>query len=87
MSEYIVRETGYPGAIEQEIVGELVRCKDCQWWERDSQPRYHSDERPCNILGMGTPPEWFCADGEVRESTRCRNMRRGASAIARSASC
>ena len=29
MSEYIVRETGYPGAVMQEVVGELVRCKDC----------------------------------------------------------
>ena len=46
---------------------EVVRCKDCRWWERDYQPRYHSDERPCNIVGMGTPPEWYCADGERRE--------------------
>lgn len=43
---------------------EVVRCKDCRWWERDYQPRYHPNERPCNIVGMGTPPEWFCADGE-----------------------
>lgn len=37
MAEYIVREIGYPGAIKQEIVGELVRCKDCKFydfWER-----------------------------------------------------
>ena len=32
MSEYIVRETGYPGAIKQEVVAELVRCKDCKWF-------------------------------------------------------
>ena len=67
MSEYIVRETGFPGTIKQEIVQELVRCKDCRWWERDYQTRYHPDERPCNRVGMGTPPEWFCADGERRE--------------------
>ena len=66
MAEYIVRDTGYPEAIK-DIVGELVRCKDCQWWERDSQPRYHSDERPCIIVEMATPPEWFCADGERRD--------------------
>lgn len=30
MSEYIVRETGYPGTIKQDIVQELVRCKDCK---------------------------------------------------------
>lgn len=35
MSEYIVRETGYPGAVKQEIVGELVRCKDCKYWRVD----------------------------------------------------
>lgn len=49
---------------------EVVRRKDCRWWERDYQPRYHPDERPCNRVGMGTPPEWFCADGERREDER-----------------
>lgn len=72
MSEYIIKETGYPGAIKKEIVRELVRCKDCQWWERDYQPRYHPDERPCNMVGMGTSPEWFCADGERREDERSK---------------
>lgn len=46
---------------------EVVWCKDCRWWERDSQPRHHSDERPCIIVEMVTSPEWFCADGERRE--------------------
>lgn len=32
MAEFIVRETGYPGAVKQEVVGELVRCKDCKWF-------------------------------------------------------
>lgn len=50
-----------------EKIQELVRCQDCRWWERDYQPRYHPDERPCNIVGMGTPPDWFCADGERRD--------------------
>lgn len=45
----------------------VVRCKECRWWERDYHPQHHSDERPCNIVGMGTPPEWYCADGERRE--------------------
>ena len=49
---------------------EVVRCKDCRWWERDYQPRYHSDERPCNRVGMGTPPDWFCADNERRDDER-----------------
>ena len=46
---------------------EVVRCKDCRWWERDYQPRYYPDERPCNIAGMGTSPDWYCADGEKRD--------------------
>lgn len=29
MREYIVQETGYPGQLKQEVVGEIVRCKDC----------------------------------------------------------
>ena len=33
MAEYIVRETGYPLATKQEVVGELVRCKDCKWFD------------------------------------------------------
>ena len=65
MSEYIVRETGYPGAIQQEIVGELVRCKDCKWGkekcgniecdvDRNVPPEYHGYE-------------WFCPNGKRRE--------------------
>lgn len=33
MSEYIIKETGYPGAVKQEIVQELVRCRDCKWYK------------------------------------------------------
>lgn len=31
-NEYIVRETSYQLATKQEVIGELVRCKDCKWW-------------------------------------------------------
>lgn len=58
MSEYIVRETGYPGTLTQEIVGELVRCKDCKhkggfgcpWWK-----------------GEDIPNDWYCANGEKKD--------------------
>lgn len=33
MSEYIILETGYPGAIKKKVVAELVRCKDCKWFK------------------------------------------------------
>lgn len=33
MAEFIVKETGFPGAIKQEVVGELIRCCECKWWD------------------------------------------------------
>ena len=63
MSEYIVRETGYPGAIKQEIVGELVRCKDCRWHEREQPGMVYC---PC-IVGNWVEDDWFCAGAERRE--------------------
>lgn len=62
MSEYIVKETGYPGAIKQEIVGELVRCRDCRWKDnQDDAVKW----LPCMTVAYGG--NWFCADGERRE--------------------
>ena len=60
MNEYIIRETGYPGTLTQEIVGELVRCKDCRW---------HIDEEPgmvyCRVvIGGWVHDDWFCKSGE-----------------------
>lgn len=57
MSEYIVRETGYPGQLKQEIVGELVRCKDC---------KHYGDDHFC-CYPWCTTPENFCSRGERRE--------------------
>ncbi len=68
MSEYIVRETGYPGAIKQEIVGELVRCKDCRWHEREQPGMVYC---PC-IVGNWVEDGWFCSGGEMREDERIR---------------
>lgn len=33
MAEYIVKETGYPGTLSHEVVGELIRCRDCEYWD------------------------------------------------------
>lgn len=30
MAEYIVKETSYPLGTRQEVIGELIRCKDCE---------------------------------------------------------
>lgn len=69
MSEYIVRETGYPGAIQQEIVGELVRCKDCRWHEVSKLKQDGTDDKRCKpdlcvLYNRRAPEDYYCADGE-----------------------
>lgn len=58
MSEYIVRETGYPGTLKQEIVGELVRCWYCRWWNR---------ENGYCVDFLVTDPNGYCSFGERKE--------------------
>lgn len=62
MSEYIVNETVYPGAIKQEVVGELVRCRDC---------KYHPSKDfwiHCPMTGKGTrKPDDYCSYGERKD--------------------
>ena len=60
--EYIVRETGFPGMLKKEIVGELVRCKDCK----------HRDTENGLCEGRGwpmqlVPDDGFCDKGERSE--------------------
>lgn len=62
MSEYIVKETGYPGTIKQEIVGELVRCKDCEYWREGSGIFDFSPY--CELTATKCDGEHFCSWGE-----------------------
>ena len=64
MSEYIVRETGYPGTVKQEVVGEIVRCKDCKWKHGSECTRF-ADVRPNG--------DDFCSRGVRREAEGSRN--------------
>lgn len=70
MSEYIVRETGSPGVVKQEIVGELVRCKDCKY--RDTIDcgmqfyAYDDDENLCRSDDW-TRDDGFCYWGERKD--------------------
>lgn len=66
MSEYIVRETGYPGTIKQEIVQELVRCKDCYHYSVVNQPY---DESWCSVMEDSVPTDGYCYHGRRREAT------------------
>ena len=65
MAEYIVRESGYPGTIKQEIVGELVRCKECKWWKLSEYNTFgiHICKRFSGVRGEHD----FCSRGERRE--------------------
>ena len=45
---------------EDEVVQELVRCRDCKWWDVDSDGIF------CEY-GRVPKDNWFCADGERRE--------------------
>ena len=38
--------------------GELIRCKDCKYWE---------DHENCSVYDLERPEDWFCADGERKE--------------------
>ena len=44
MAEYIVSETVHPlGGTQQEVIGELIRCKNCKFWMPHSQFGYDED--------------------------------------------
>ena len=59
--EFIVREIGYPGAIKQEVVGELVRCADCK--HREAENGFCEGRGwPMQLV----PDDGFCDKGERR---------------------
>ena len=50
-------------------VKEVVRCKDCQWYEIYQLKKDGTDDRRykpsyCVNLSYRTQPDWSCADGE-----------------------
>lgn len=64
IKEQIVRLTITDNETKAEVVGEVVRCKGC---------KYHEDEVPSmvwcpNIVGNWVNDDWFCADGERKET-------------------
>lgn len=77
VNEFIVREIGYPGVIKQEIVEELVRCKDCKHRPIDTGGHNYGQDLlfpdgdfvcpcRCDDQWYSWMPEndWFCANGE-----------------------
>ena len=58
VKEFIIRETTYLLATKQEVVGELVRCKDCKYYSREL---VH-----CRELGLMCLDNDYCCRAERR---------------------
>ena len=67
VNEFIVLEMGYPGAIKQEVVGELVRCKDCKHYEWADNRAFGMPTKYCSWTGFeDVDDDDFCSRGERR---------------------
>ena len=75
MAEYIVNEAAYPLATRQEIVGELIRCKDCKYFELDHFEKVEGFPVPIIVPpeicmewsdGCRTSKDGWCFMGERR---------------------
>lgn len=66
MSEYIVREIGFPGTLQKEIVQELVRCGECdlryEMLDGDLECSFHEF---CEV-----PKDGFCHNAKIGEGTK-----------------
>ena len=63
MSEYVVRVTGLvPDAIYERAVEEIVRCRDCKFYDEDDGYGNYG----CTLLDFGTKDmaDGFCSWGE-----------------------
>lgn len=70
MSEYIIRETGSPGAVKQEYLEELIRCKDCKWYKKLDGLRDVCDLTFCTYVygAEFVRKEWeYCSRGERKD--------------------
>lgn len=58
ITEYIVRETSYQDATKQEVIMELVRCKDCMYYDesREGVAGFHR----CSFFLRWEPTGGFC---------------------------
>lgn len=72
--EYIIRETTYPDATKQELIGELVRCKNCKsyedvHWENVDKFPVIVANHVCMKWGKGcqTDPDGYCFLAEQKD--------------------
>lgn len=75
MAEYIVSETVYPLGTRQEVIGELIRCKDCKYFELDHFEKVEGFPVPIIVAheicmkwsdGCRTSKDGWCFMGERR---------------------
>lgn len=66
-TDYIVRETGYPGAVKQEVMGELIRCRECKWWTEYYRECHSPNWDTGTDEYFVTPAGFFCGWAERRE--------------------
>lgn len=62
MTDYIVRETEYPLATGQEVMGELIRCRECKHYTQG-----YTAPMCTNCIVKYVKPDDFCSWGERRE--------------------
>lgn len=60
MKELIIE---WHGTNDYDIVGEVVRCKDCKWWSKEND----SLQGRCALLQIYPTGEWYCANAERKE--------------------
>lgn len=47
---------------------QIVRCKDCRYSRKTVIPYLRSEQKWCNRQETHHPFDWYCADGERKES-------------------
>lgn len=63
MAEYIYEETTDADGIDCYIKrGELIRCKDCDWWTKQED----SLQGRCDRYGVYPTCYWYCAGARER---------------------
>lgn len=64
--DYIVREITYPDATLQEVIGKLVRCGECKWWNKEHYQGKHDTLNYCENWENLSFKTDYCSYGERR---------------------
>lgn len=68
MREYIVRETDCGLATKQEVIGELVRCKDCKYYWKNGKYKSNLEFMEDVLMCLVSPSDdAFCSEGKRKD--------------------